>query len=313
MVPEDGGRGRVDEWSIVRLEERREEITMRLSSSQAFEQAALVMPVPARAEFELGDDAEFDEIERLTQPRVEQKKRYTLFDGGGLGGGSSDEGAAGGGAVDVVDEQDLGPLRIVTLRGDDAAAVTQFLEREGFPVPEGLEPIAQEYLDEGWLIVAARLRAEDGEPLQELQPLVMRFASDEVVYPLRMSELASGFTEARVDVISHAPVKLAEDGSWPSRDNEDASQTRTGRIYGGPLPDEDNYLSSFRFAIAGGDLEDPRFVAAERDDLRQVRYEYDNVAIGGWILLGIFGLFVLGLGVIAVVIARARVRKNRAA
>ena len=307
MVPVDGGTARVDEWSIVRLEEGREEITMRLESSRAFEQAALVMPVPARADFELGDVAEFDEIERRTRPRVEQKKRYTLFEGGGgLGGGASDEDAAGGGAVEVVGEQDLGPLRIVTLRGDDAAAVGQFLEREGFPVPDGLEPLAQEYLDQGWLLVAARLRAKDGEALQRLQPLVIRFASDEVVYPLRMSELATGFTVARVDVISHTPVKLAEDGGWPSRDLEDAESTGTGRIYGGPLPDEDNYLSSFRFAITGGEVDDPRFVPAERDDLRQVRYEYDNVPIGGWILLGIFGLFLLGVGAVVFLVVRRR-------
>ena len=306
MIPAEGGTGGVEEWSVVRHDGRAEEITMRLESASAFEQAALIMPVPARATFTLCDDAVFDRLAAHTRPRVEEKKRYVLFGGGGgLGGGSADEGAAGGSArgVDVVDEQDLGPLRIVTLRGDDAAAVGTFLEEEGFETPHGLEPIAQEYLDDGWLLVAARLRSEGGEPLRALQPLVIRFASDRVVYPLRMSDLASGTPEARVDVIAHAPMKLAEDGDWPSRDNEDTEQTGTGRIFGGPLPGEDNYLSSFRFVVTGPH-EDPRFVPAVRDDLRQVRYEYDNVAIGGWILLGLFGLFVLAVLAVVVIVRR---------
>ena len=52
---------------------------------------------------------------------------------------------------------------MVTLRGDDAAAVGTWLDDQGFPTPEGLEPIAQEYLDDGWLLVAVRLRGAGGE------------------------------------------------------------------------------------------------------------------------------------------------------
>jgi hypothetical protein len=281
MVPSDPAARdgqRVDEWSIVRFDGQRETIAMRLESSTAFERAALVMPVPARTAFALGDEPAFARVAALTRPRVEQRERYRLFaESGDDGEGGGAPRATGEGAVEVVDAQQLGPLGVVTLRGDDAGVVTTWLRDHGFPVPRGLEPIAQEYLDRGWLLVAVRLRGRAGGEVRRLQPLVLRFPSDEVVYPLRMSELAAGPTRARVDVV--APEPLALRGGWPADDVDDPGDTaRGGRLFGGPLPGG-RYLSSFRFAIDRDGFDDPRFVAAERRDFRQVRYVYEDVAL----------------------------------
>ena len=308
MIPSDRPDGQeqtVDEWSIVRFDGREEVITMRLESSAAFDQAALIMPVPTRARFALGHDAVFDDMAERTKPRVEHRKRHVLFGGDGIGGGSSDEGAtaAGAGAVEVVDAQDLGPLRVVTLRGDDAAAVGTWLDDQGFPTPEGLEPIAQEYLDDGWLLVAVRLRGVDGEEVQKLQPLIISFASDEVVYPLEMSELASAPTSARVDVV--APEPLAVEGrDWPQPDLGVGSPV-TGRLYAGPMPN-DQYLTSFQFAIRSRSFDDPKFVSTERDDYRQVIVEYEDVDITGRVFGGVALALLLAAALVIVLVRRRR-------
>jgi hypothetical protein len=308
MIPSDPSERegqRVDEWSVVRWDGQREDLTMRLESSTAFDRAALIMPLPSRARFALGHDAVFDGMTERTKPRVVKKTRHVLFGGGSLGGGSEDEGAgpAAEGGVEVVDAQDLGPLRVVTLRGDDAAIVGTWLSDHGFETPEGLEPIAQEYLDQDWLLVAVRLNGRGGQEVSKLQPLIMSFDSDQVVYPLRMSELASGPTEARVDVI--APTPLAVRG-WPARDLEEPTTQGSGRLYGGRFA-EGRYLTSYRFAIERDGFRDPEFVATERRDFRQTIYEYEEVDITGRVLGIGFGVLA-ALGLLAVWFVRRRRR-----
>ena len=306
MIPSDPSQaeGRhVDEWSVVRFDGGREDITMRLESSTAFDRAALILPVPARAELALGHDALFDDIREQTKPKVVVRKRHHLFGAGG----SDDEGATAtrdetaGGGVQVVDAQDLGPLRVVTLRGDDARVVGTWLSDHGFEAPEGLENIAQEYLDRHWLLVAARLRAASGEQLQKLQPLIVSFDTDEIVYPLRMSQLALP-AEARVDVVADGPVALR--GDWPNRDLTEPSTSGTGRLYGGPWGGG-RYLSSFRFAIDHEGLGDPRFVATERHDFRQSIYRYEDVDVTGRVLAAFLGALAV-LALLVVVVRRRR-------
>ena len=310
MIPSDPNLRaegqRVDEWSIVRFDGAREDITMRLESSAAFSRAALIMPLPAEATFALGHDAVFDDMAERTKPRVVKKTRHVLFGGDDddeAGGGDEGTRAAGAGAVEVVSAQDLGPLRVVTLRGDDADVVATWLSDHGFEAPEGLVPIAQAYLDREWLLAAIRLRAEGGEPLQRLQPLIMSFDTDRVVYPLRMSQLASAPTEARVDVVAPSPLAVR---SWPARDLEKPTTTGSGRLYGGPMPNG-RYLTSYRFAMSPNrpPFDDPEFVPAARKDFRQEIVEYEEVDVTGRVL-GIAGGVIVVLAAAAVFVVRRR-------
>lgn len=308
MIPSDRADGeprQVDEWSIVRFDGSREDITMRLESSTAFDQAALIMPVPAKATFALGHDAVFDDMRERTKPKRVRRTKHVLFGGRKLSGGAEDDGAtaAGAGAVEVVDSQDLGPLRVVTLRGDDAGTVGTWLDDQGFPTPEGIEPIAQEYLDQDWLLVAVRIRAEGGGEIQKLQPLIISFDTPEVVYPLRMSKLAQGPTQARVDVV--APEPLAVEG-WPKRDLRPTS-SGSGRLFGGPMPNG-RYLTSYRFAISSGDFQEPRFVPAERDDFRMEIVEYEEVDVTGRVFGIGFGVLAAIALVVALLVRRRRAR-----
>jgi hypothetical protein len=232
--------------------------------------------------------ASFGRLAKITEPRVEKRRRYVWG-----GGGDDDlpatagrsEGAGGAPRVRVVDEQNLGPLRVVTLRGDDGRLVETWLSDHGYEPPDGLAAAAQRYLDRGWLIAAARLRGRQGERVQQLQPLIVRFPTRRIVYPM-MSLPGSSGAQARVDVITGWPVELS------NRANDDVGAgdpTGEGRLYGGRLP-VSRYLTSFRLSSAAGDEE---FVRAERDDYRQVRVVYEDVDVTGRVLGGAALLVVL--------------------
>jgi hypothetical protein len=316
MIPSDPSQRegqRVDEWSIVRFDGRRQDVTMRLESSTALDRAALILPLPTQARFALGHDAVFDDMAEKTKPRVETKKRYKLFGAGGNeddGGGGATEGAAptaGAGGVEVVGTQDLGPLRVVTLRGDDAAIVETWLEDNGYEPPEGLAGAAQRYLDANWLLAAVKLRSAGGEPIRRLQPLIISFDVERPVYPLMQFPDTPAGLEARVDVVAPEPVEVQD---RPMDDVPVNEPAREGRLYAGPEPNG-RYLTSFRF-LTGGPGSRPRdavFVQAERRDFQQVRTVYEDVDVTGWAVAGTLVGVLLG-GTIAFLIVR---RRNRAA
>ncbi|WP_442819190.1 DUF2330 domain-containing protein [Streptomyces sp. NBC_01236] len=63
----------------------------------------------------------------------------------------------------------------------------------GFVPPSRLDEALRPYVDQGWEYVAVRLAPEDTDtPLGgTLDPLHLTFASDKLVYPMRLSRLAS--------------------------------------------------------------------------------------------------------------------------
>ncbi|MDQ5807318.1 MAG: DUF2330 domain-containing protein, partial [Actinomycetota bacterium] len=209
--------------------------------------------------------------------------------------------------VEVVGSQELGPLQVVTLRGEDARIVETWLEDHGFEPPEGLDAAAQRYLDRDWLLAAVRLRAAGGERLQRLQPLIMSYDTDELVYPFMQFPDTPAGLQARVDVVAPDPVDVE---GRPMDDLPLSERTREGRLYAGPMPN-DRYLTSFRFVSAGPGIaaRDAAFVPGERRDFRQVRTVYEDVDVTGYAFAGIFAGIILG-GIVAFVIVR---RRNRAA
>jgi hypothetical protein len=276
ISPQDSPGQRIDEWSLVRFDGNTEEILMRLRFGVPLDSAALVLPVRPGATVALGDDAEFDRIDRLTRPRIEHRNRYhagfspsddddDAFD---TAGGPATAGG-GGPQVTVVGTQDLGPLHVVTLRSRSSTELERWLHENGFPLPSGLADGTQSYLDDDWDLVVAKLRAEAaGTPLSALQPLAIRFPTDEPVYPLKLSRMAAAGSTARLDVF--APYRVGV-GTYPGVE----------LLYAGDSEEDDAYLTSLRFAIdATTPNADPDFTrAGDQSGYQRVTVVYDDVYI----------------------------------
>jgi hypothetical protein len=194
MVDGPGGDTAVTaERAVVVWDGTQETILLRLSTRSEAVSAGLLVPTPASAKVELGDDQVFADLEAVTAPRPEE--RWRLF-GRPLLLGDTDaveDAEAGGGpkaGLDVLDSVDLGPLRATTLAAADPSALEGWLQDNGFATSPGLRQAVQPYVDEGWTFVAVQLDAV-GQALQgDLPPIAMTFASDQAVYPMRMSAAA---------------------------------------------------------------------------------------------------------------------------
>ncbi|MFG2828056.1 DUF2330 domain-containing protein [Streptomyces sp. NPDC048434] len=185
------------ETSVVRWDGKSEQIVMSLTVDGTAPDAAWIMPVPHRATVRLGDRELFDRLTALTAPAVEPRHYFWPRSGDWPFGGMSDSagapapGASGPG-VGVVGRERLGPFDVARLTATDPAALRNWLKSNGFQLPASLTSALRPYVTQRWEYVAIRLApAEAHRPLTgTLEPLRLSFASDRLVYPMRLSRLA---------------------------------------------------------------------------------------------------------------------------
>lgn len=195
VVSDPGHRTAVDrEVALLTGDGTTETIHMQLGMKSDAEDLGLLVPTPSPATVTLGDPDIFDDLRSVTRPQPVEK--FHLFGpavlfGDGSDGGTSSGAAPQAGGVQALRTVDLGPLEATTLRADDPAALQQWLEDHHYQMREGLAAQVKPYIQEKWTFVAVRLTQEGKELTGSLPPLVMTFASKQLVYPMRMSRAAT--------------------------------------------------------------------------------------------------------------------------
>jgi len=179
-----------------------EHLILSVSFEGDAEDFAWVVPVPAQPEIGVTDPDLFWELSDLTATE-------SPAGGGGFGclrpateGDTEEEG------VDVIEEQVVGPYATAILSARNATALADWLNANGYVFPEDGEEITSEYIEKEWYFVAAKINTtvnielagyeeeveeEASEALAEgaIEPIILSFASDEIVYPLRITSLST--------------------------------------------------------------------------------------------------------------------------
>ena len=164
---------------------------------------AWVIPVMAVPEFEAGSQQLFTNLLAGSVPTYGYNNQSdTCMDpGGDEGGGEWGDGAGGTGDdggqgdgdgdndPDVVFQDTIGAFEISVLEGGTIAGVMQWLGDNGYQQDPAAEPILGEYLDEGFLFVAMKLKT--GAAVDEIHPIVLRYEGTEPCVPLRLTRIAA--------------------------------------------------------------------------------------------------------------------------
>jgi hypothetical protein len=167
-----------------------EHLILSVSFEGDAEDFAWVIPVPNMPEIAVTDAELFWELSEFTTAEVPGG-------GGGfgcLGGGAGAPEDQGG--VDVIEEQVVGPYATAILSATNATALVDWLNANGYIFPEDGEEIVSEYIEKEWYFVATKINAIEeatGYALAEgaIEPIVLSFASNQTVYPLRISSLST--------------------------------------------------------------------------------------------------------------------------
>ncbi|WBQ08034.1 DUF2330 domain-containing protein [Kribbella sp. CA-293567] len=316
-LPDADSRAKVfGENALVRHDGSQEEIVLSMSVQGQSRKAAWIMPVPAAAKVELGDEDLFSRLQSMTRPKVVTRKTYWPFRDLGIMGSRRGEGGAPtapGAGVNVREQMRVGPFEVARLSGSSGTDVTAWLTSNGYAAPASLATNLTPYLAEKWEIVAVKLAPQDvGTPMTgSTPPLRLTFASPRIVYPMRLSKGAT--TAQTVTVYVAAPYRV--DASKLPDPNVKPELLYAGRLEGETSPALAAPRSSFLTAYSVTYREPERITddfvftqAATDDEFQRVRYvtRNDGLLSTAAVLFG--GVLLIGVG--AAVIARRLVRRR---
>jgi hypothetical protein len=164
------------------------------------ENFAWVIPVPNKPEIAVTDAELFWELSDFTAIESPSWNWITFWGCGGAAPGGQE-------GVDVIEEQVVGPYATAILSATNATALADWLNANGYIFPEDGEEIVSEYIQKEWYFVATKINAveeDTGDALTEgaIEPIVLSFASDEIVYPLRITSLSATSPEVLLYVFA---------------------------------------------------------------------------------------------------------------
>ena|GEM_PF-3373597 len=178
--------------------------------------ALQVLPLPSEPEsIEQGTSDSFLRVGELIRDRYRHRRPW--FDCGA----AEEEGEVG---VDIVFHDKIGAHDIWVAKATDAAEFVHwaedFLARNGIQhqisSPE-LESVVAEYIDEGIEFFVFDL-IELSREQESVEPIVYRFRSDTLYYPLKISSVTSGATSITLFLVT--PGRLADFSQLPRSEFE---------------------------------------------------------------------------------------------
>ena len=317
MVSESGGAELTGFEALLRWEGDREELVVSIGYMSGDSEFGWLMPLPSPPKVA---EAKGDLITKAFQitepPQLEEE--------------SEDEEAAAppavgaGPGVDVIGRDTVGALRFVTLGGTNAGEVTRWMRKHGFAFHDRQQPVLQDYLERGWVVVAAR-PAPGPEYVTEtsLVPVRFRFRTAEPVYPLAMAGAGHEEQDLEVALFVLSPfrptattfeeriVRPRASGDFPSPGGQLELRysaplgERAGRMQATP----DTWLTRYEATLKTTDLT-ADLVFARSPDQSAIDYaDLGDGQGGSWILWTAIAIMLV---VLAIWISLGMARRRRA-
>ena len=147
--------------------------------------------------------------------------------------------------VDVVSEKTVGAYNVKVIDAEESTPLLEWLRENDFEFGEEDEGVFRAYIDRGWCFVVARVAmahggSGTGEPVDDpvdtadtapeepepvvgveglVAPLLLRFETDELVYPMALTSLAGSKTMVRIYTLTDHRVtggpRLKAKAAWP--------------------------------------------------------------------------------------------------
>ena len=174
-----------------------DEITamVRILYSGSAEEFSWVVPVPNTPEISLGSDITFTQLEFATRPqfflerRGEQCEEFVPNFGvtpDTAGAPGNDEDDSG---VFIEQELQIGPFDIDIVSSDNPDDLAIWLQDNGYELTDRGAELLAPYITDGMKFVAVKLL--NGEGIDSIQPLLMKYTSDKPVIPIRLTAVAA--------------------------------------------------------------------------------------------------------------------------
>ncbi len=313
-IPREGDANVAQERALVRWDGTREDIVMSLGVLGESSEAAIILPIPSRADVKLAPSNLFDELAEMTKPLVRDEVEWTF----GFGVGSNAMPDAVGGAprgVNVLSRQNVGPFDVANLAATDKDALKNWLDENGFQLDASVIDLMQPYVDENWTFVAVRMRPENaGQELGgELQPLWISFASDKLVYPMRASANAENSQQLFLYILAdHRIEKQNAFGDSRVSYAEWVEPANVSNTALAPFATRKFFLTKFTDTVNPAQVDDDfKFSIAPQDTtFREVTIRRVKQDATPFVLLAYFVLMILGMSVFVILLVMLTRRRS---
>ena len=111
--------------------------------------------------------------------------------------------------IDIIREEKIGVYDVKVIKGDDSGELVAWLNENGFKFNEEDKEVFDGYIKRGWCFVTAKVAPERLGDKKEflgrdglVAPLIMRFKTEEAVYPLALTATAGKDVEILLYVFS---------------------------------------------------------------------------------------------------------------
>ena len=281
-----------------------EHLILSVSFEGDAEDFAWVVPVPDKPEIAVTDPELFWELSDFTRRIIPRSWGCTAAP-------SEQDG------VEVIEEQVVGPYATAILSATNATALVDWLSANGYIFPEEGEEIISGYIEKEWYFVATKINAveeDTGDALAEgaIEPIVLSFASDEIVYPLRITSLSATSPEVLLYVFADY-VMVPEQypfyigfGYWEENafslefgetvSVEDLSDYEIlPELVSTYLPGDEFYLTKLRGTVTADQMVDIQLLSYEEevslDSLAKTNANSGDIVVLATIVGPVFGLY----------------------
>lgn len=192
VPPENYYAWETDQKAVIFYESaaQKETMVVAMTFSGNAKDFAWIIPVPAQPSVEKGSHGLFAALETLTGSSYYDYDYYPS---------SLMKGAAEDAGVSVVEQKAVDYYDVSVLSSTDSKALSKWLNDNGYKYPEKYAYIFNEYIQNGWYFVAAKIAPEvaDSTAISSqllsgaATPLQLTFATDNIVYPLKISQAIS--------------------------------------------------------------------------------------------------------------------------
>ncbi len=194
--------------AVIYWKDGQEILILQVKYEGPAEDFAWIVPVPSKpkvASIE-PEQSPFAELSHYTQKRLRWGTR------GETRGGLSEK------EVIVLERKIVGVYDMAVLDASTADALSRWLNTNGYAFPEDRKEVLEHYTKKHWFYVAMRiernaLESDEVKKLNtgELQPIRLAFATNEMIYPLKISSVNTGETEVLLYILADTPMVVKFD------------------------------------------------------------------------------------------------------
>jgi hypothetical protein len=192
-----------DQKAVIFYEDGIENLVLSITFQGDAEDFAWIVPTPAKPEVEKSTKQLFERLDELTRP---EQVVPTQRDGLGLYGATNDVMEE---KVTVLETKQIDYYEISVLESSDSQTLYNWLNDHGYRFPQAGSYIIDEYIQQGWLFTAIKIDNQKEAMAQgqlnsgNAVPLKLSFATEQMVYPLKISSLSGVQDDAPEGQISY--------------------------------------------------------------------------------------------------------------